>query len=587
MNRASHWTLTTGFATLAALVASAQTTERLSVSSGGTQGDSISTVPAITADGGFVAFQSRATNLAFGDTNDSQDIFVRDLQNGTTARVSVATGGAQGDGNSSFPSISADGRFVAFQSLATNLVVGDTNGISDVFVHDRLTGSTARVSVGPAGAQSDFNSQNASISADGRYVAFESDATNLVAGDTNFVQDVFVHDRLNGTTERVSVDAAGMEATQNSFSPSISSDGRYVSFTSAATTLVAGDTNGFWDIFVRDRVGATIERVSLSTAGAQGNFLSFESAISGDGRFVAFGSLASNLVAGDANGAADVFVRDRLNASTERVSIDSGGLPGNMNSNMPAISPDGRFVAFGSSATNLVAGDTNGRDDVFLRDRTSGTTERISLATGGAQADANSQAPPAVSHDGRFVAFGSLATNLVAGDTNGVDDVFLRDRAGIAPPSPFCFGDGTGTLCTCGSGAPGNGCPSSLNPSGANLAASGSASLAADTLLLLGSGMPNSFALYFQGTTQVAGGAGANFGDGLRCAGGAIVRLGTKSNSSGASQYPDTSDPPVSVRGQVTMPGLRTYQIWYRNAADFCTPDTFNLTNGLAVTWTP
>jgi hypothetical protein len=285
------------------------------------------------------------------------------------------------------------------------------------------------------------------------------------------------------------------------------------------------------------------------------------------------------------NGASDVFVRDRIGATTERVSVDSAGVAGGGNSNMPAISPDGRFVTFGSSATNLVAGDTNGHDDVFLRDRQSSTTERMSLSTFGAEADGNSQAPPAVSSDGRYVAFGSLATNLVAGDTNGVDDVFLRDRAGIAPPLPFCFGDGSGTPCPCGTGAPGNGCPSSLNAGGANLAASGASSIAADTFVLTGSGMPNSFALYFQGTTVTGGGAGVVFGDGLRCAGGSIIRLGTKLNSGGSSHYPAAGDPSVSVRGLVTAPGERTYQIWYRNAAAFCSAATFNLTNGVRFDW--
>jgi len=585
MNRARRWTGWAWIAAVATGVASAQTTTRISVSSGSTQGDSFSTLPSMSTDARYVAFQSRATNLAFGDTNDQQDIFVRDRQSGTTERVSVATGGAQGDSNSGFPSISGDGRFVAFQSLSTNLVVGDTNGLNDVYVHDRLTGSTARVSVATDGTQGDFSSQNPAISADGRYVAFESEATNLVTGDTNLAKDVFVRDRLSNTAERVSVDSAGVEGTLTSFSAAVSSDGRYVAFTSAASTLVVGDTNGHWDIFVRDRLTATTERVSLSTAGAQGNFLSFEAAISGDGRIVAFGSLASNLVTGDSNGTSDVFVHDRQTATTERMSVDSAGVAGNQNSNMPAISADGRFVAFGSSASNLVAGDTNARDDVFLRDRQSGTTERVSLATGTTEADGNSQAPPTLSSDGRYLAFGSLATNLVAGDTNGVDDVFVRDRQGVAPILTFCFGDGTGTPCPCGAGAAGNGCPSSVDVNGANLAASGVPSIAADSLVLLGTNMPNSSALYFQGTTRIASGTGAVFGDGLRCAGGAIIRLGTKSNTAGASQYPGMPDPSVSVRGQVTMPGVRTYQVWYRNAAAFCMPETFNLTNGVEVTW--
>jgi hypothetical protein len=154
------------------------------------------------------------------------------------------------------------------------------------------------------------------------------------------------------------------------------------------------------------------------------------------------------------------------------------------------------------------------------------------------------------------------------------------------PGTPYCFGDGTSTACPCGNaGATGNGCASSVNALGGHLGTSGSASLAADTLVLGGSGMPNSSVLYFQGTTQLNGGLGAMFGDGLRCAGGTIIRLGTKTNVAGASQYPAAGDASVSVRGAVTAPGTRTYQVWYRNAAAFCTPSTFNLSNGVAITW--
>ncbi len=162
------------------------------------------------------------------------------------------------------------------------------------------------------------------------------------------------------------------------------------------------------------------------------------------------------------------------------------------------------------------------------------------------------------------------------------------DIPGGATSIAFCFGDGTGTACPCGNnGAAGNGCASSVNANGANLAAAGTASIGADTLVLTGTGMPNSSALYFQGTNQAAGGAGTVFGDGKRCAGGSVIRLGTKTNAGGASQYPVLGDLSISVRGANTAGNVRTYQCWYRNAASFCTVDTFNLTNGRQVTWTP
>jgi Tol biopolymer transport system component len=418
-------------------------TERVSVDSAGNQGNSSSGSPALSADGRFVAFASYATNLVPGDTNGIDDVFVYDRQTGITERISVDSAGNEGNGSSRIPSISADGRFVAFFSYATNLVAGDTNGAPDVFVHDRLTGTTERVSVDSAGIQGDSSSWSPSLSADGRFVAFESYATHLVPGDTNLCSDgrttfpcndVFVHDRETGITERVSVDSAGTQGDGGSSNPAISADGRFVAFASGATNLVPEDTNGWGDVFVHDRETGTTQRVSVDSAGIQGNGSSTSPSISADGRFVAFGSGATNLVPGDTNGRGDVFVRDRGTGTTERVSVDSAGNQGNGSSGSggPAISADGRFVAFGSGATNLVPGDTNLRDDVFVRDRGTGTTERVSVDSFARQGNGWSF-DPAISADGRFVAFFSYATNLVPGDTNGVEDVFVHGRSPDAP----------------------------------------------------------------------------------------------------------------------------------------------------------
>src|SRR5205809_5350390 len=258
------------------------------------------------------------------------------------------------------------------------------------------------------------------------------------------VSDVFVHDRRAGTTERVSVASDGAEGNGSSgllsfaFPPALSADGRFVAFVSFATNLVAGDTNGATDVFVHDRQTDTTERVSVASGGTQSNDASLGSALSADGRFVAFQSDATNLVAGDTNGATDVFVYDRQTGMTERVSVASGGTQANNASSYPVLSADGRFVAFDSAATDLVAGDTNGASDVFVHDRQTGTTERVSVASGGAQGNGNSGgsfAVPAPSAAGRFVAFQSAATNLVAGDTNGTTDLFGHDPP-AAPTAP-------------------------------------------------------------------------------------------------------------------------------------------------------
>jgi archaellum component FlaF (FlaF/FlaG flagellin family) len=416
-------------------------TQRVSVSTGGEEGGLSSEDSAISANGRYVAFTSWATNLVSGDTNGELDVFVRDRLAGTTERVSVSSSGAEGNGRSEDPSISADGTYVAFSSYATNLVAGDTNNYSDVFVHNRQTGTTERVSVSTGGGQSSDQSLDPAISADGRYVAFDSTATDLVPGDTNTWRDVFVHDREAGTTERVSVSSGGGQGNSDSYDPSISADGRYVAFQSWTSNLVPGDTNGRFDVFVRDRQTATTERVSVATSGEQGNDHSDGWSISADGRYVAFSSFATDLVAGDTNNYCDIFLRDRQAGTTERVSVSTGSGEGNDNSWFASVSADGRYVAFDSEATNLVPGDANGSRDTFVRDRQAGTTERVSVSTGGSQANSSSWLPSCISADGRYVAFGSWASNLVPGDTNGTRDVFVRDRGGFAdvPSTHWAF----------------------------------------------------------------------------------------------------------------------------------------------------
>jgi Tol biopolymer transport system component len=399
----------------------------VSAASDGSQANSGSGLPAISADGRYVAFHSSASNLVSGDTNSRTDIFVHDYQTGQTMRVSVSSGGLQANGNSEDPSISADGRYVAFGSSASNLVEGDTNGYGDVFVHDRHTGQTTRASVATSGSQASTRSYAASISADGRYVAFESDANNLVVGDTNNCTDIFVRDRQTGETTRVSVATGGAQGNAASANSFVSADGRYVIFHSHADNLVTGDINEYADIFVRDRQTGQTTRVSLASAGTQANGSSYDGSISADGRCVTFRSYASNLVSGDTNDRADIFVHDRMTGETTRVSVGLWGVQANGYSDGPSISAGGRYVTFFSYASNLVSDDTNIRSDVFVHDRLMNQTSRVSVASNGTQGDANSDYP-SISADGRYVAFMSQAGNLVSGDTNGVSDIFVRDR---------------------------------------------------------------------------------------------------------------------------------------------------------------
>lgn len=406
-------------------------TERVSVASSGTEGNSTSDMPAISADGRFIAFASLASDLVPDDTNDASDVFVHDRLTGTTERVSVDNRGRQGDGNSGlvgaagYPAISADGRFVAFPSEATNLVRRDTNSTTDVFVHDRFLGTTERVSVSSTGEQSDGFSEGPALSADGRFVAFQSNAFNLVPGDDNFSDDVFVHDRLTGTTEIVSVNDAGEEGNSLSFRADISDGGRFVVFSSFADNLVPGSQT-FLQVFLRDRVAGTTERVSEDAAGNEGDGTSVLPVVSADGRFVAFQTNAANLI-GDGSHESHILVKDRQTGAFERASANSAGEAADLLSEQPDITPDGRFVTFFSLATNLVPGDNNNRRDVFVRDRQTGTVERVSVTTGGEEGNSESMWPK-ISDDGLVSAFQSNAFNLVPDDNNFSGDVFVHDR---------------------------------------------------------------------------------------------------------------------------------------------------------------
>lgn len=432
-------------------IQSTNNTSRVSISSDGTEGDADTASCGVvaSADGRYIAFISEAGNLVNGDTNGTWDVFVYDRETSSTKRVSVASDSTQGNGTSGYwcgIDISVDGRYIAFVSAADNLVSNDTNSANDVFVHDQNTGETTLVSAASNGTQGNGSSGyflGVSISADGRYVAFHSEANNLVPNDTNGTFDIFVKDRNLGNITRVSVASNGIEGNDDSIYPAISADGNYVAYSSFATNLVSGDTNSTCpdfpdnnfscpDIFVHNLQTEETERVSIASDGTQANDASGVLgglAISEDGRYVTFQSWASNLVLNDTNGnrEPDVFVRDRQTNTTTRVSIASNGTQANGRSYFPSISTNGRYVAFYSSASNLTVNDLNNSDDVFIHDRQTGETVRVSISSDGQEGNAASRFPD-ITANGCYVTFMSEANNLVANDNNSHRDAFYQDR---------------------------------------------------------------------------------------------------------------------------------------------------------------
>jgi Tol biopolymer transport system component len=379
-----------------------------------------------------------------GDTNRVRDVFLFDRNNGTLERVSQAVGGKQANGDSQRPTLSTDGRFVAFWSAADNLVDADTNNVTDCFLYDRDGHTTVRLDVGPADVQANGECARPVISGDGKLVAFESAASNLekpsVLGkstDTNKTRDVFVRDLIANTTTRVSVTTDGKQAVGDSVRPSISATGRFVAFQSEAP-LQSDDTNKKTDAYLHDLETKETTRVSIGPGGAEGNAGSFSPSLNADGSLLAYWSNASNFVAGDSNKVGDVFVFNRNDGSTTRISVDANDEGGDGMSSDPSMSPDGRYVAFWSGATNLVPDDTNGKRDIFEYDRDAGTLARLSVADDGTQGDGDSFSPN-INSGGGLVAFDSAAKTLVADDrkTKG-SDIFLHSEdtpTTAAPPS--------------------------------------------------------------------------------------------------------------------------------------------------------
>jgi Tol biopolymer transport system component len=399
------------------------------VPANGTDPTGASSEPSLNLDGRWLAFTSSASNLVTGDGNHTTDVFLRDQLSHAVQLVSRTAGGAAGNAASDRASISDDGTRVAFRSSATDLAAGG-GSTPAIYVRDLTAGTTTRVSVATDGTPGNGASDTPKISGNGRYVAFASDANNLVVGDGNGRTDVFVRDLQTGTTELVSQRAMDGPQGGTSTSPAINRDGRYVAFKSTSTNLVPSDTNGGADVFLRDRTNQSIQRISVATSGAQAKSGSGSPAISADGKVIAFDSPADNLIGADLNGGTDVFVRDLTALTTTMVSVDNHNDEGAGTSRTPALSADGRFVAFQTTAP-LIVPDDNGVSDIYLHDRVPGRTKLESTTLLLEPVHGASFGVPALSGDARSVAFQSSSTELVSGDTDHVDNVYTR--AAITP----------------------------------------------------------------------------------------------------------------------------------------------------------
>ena len=548
---------------LAGANATAQgTLELVSLDSNGAQANSNSLLPAMTPDGRWIAFRSAATNLVAGDSNGKDDIFVRDRSSGITERVSIASSGAQADDWSSEPSISADGRCVAFASSASNLAAGDFNDDWDVFVRDRWSGTTEPISVDASGAPALRPSAAPAISGDGRYVAFMTKAASL--GGTGW-WSIVRKDRANGQIALVSRALGGAPANQESWLPRISFDGTRVLFSSYASNLVLGDTSSLSDAFVRDIAAGTTYRASVSSAGAEANHHSYAESLSADARFVAFESQASNLAPGDANGLIDVFVHDLQTSTTVRASVPALGGAANQGCFAGALSADGQSVSFFSGATNLVPGQgLSNSYKVYRKDLLTGGLEVLAeyVSTGGGPTRGL-----ACSASGREVAFASIWPQL-SWDINGASDVYVRVSP-HAPPVAYCTAQVNSAGCT---------------PS---VGFTGEPSASANTFRVRATQMLNNKSgLLFWGRWPAA----APFQGGTLCVEPPTVR--TPAQSTGGNAPPDDCSGEMSFHwsagyaaAQGVAPGETIYaQYWTRDPASAATT---NLTDALRFTIAP
>ena len=384
--------------------------------------------PSVSADGRFVAFTSRSADIAPGGSSD-YGVFLTDTKLNTTRLIS--RGATTPDGASISPDITPDGRVVVFASTSTNLVPGDTNGLGDVFLWRRGAGLSL-VSVDAGGGPSNGASDQPSVSADGRYVAYSTSATDAVSGDATTTPDVVVREPATNVTRLVSHTPGGSGGSETSSFPVISDDGRVVVFDSFASDLTP-DTNGTVDVFVWQRSSDVVTRISRAPGGGAADSASFDADLSADGRRIVFSSVASNLVAGTTNTTQNVYLHDRRSGRTSVVSVDRRGRTSREVAGAASISADGATVAFTGQSSRLVAGDTNATGDIFVRFLRSGINVRASVSVFGRQGSGGRTDNADLAGNGRFVVFASEFTNLVSNDTNGQSDVFSTDLRAVPP----------------------------------------------------------------------------------------------------------------------------------------------------------
>lgn len=407
--------------------ATASNFARVSITSSGVEGNDDATDVSISGDGRYIAFSSEASNLVSGDTNAVIDVFVRDTVNNTTTRVSTDSNGAEGNNTSHAGSISYNGRYVAFVSYATNLITGDTNGKRDVFVKDLQTGNISVSSITSGGTLSNGYNDEPSISADGRHIVFSSDASNLVSGlSSPYRKQIYIKDLATGAIKLLSAHANGTVANNSNYNPKISCDGGIVTYSSDATNLVDNDTNVKRDVFVQHLGGDTNSLANITLAA---NNDSVKPNISCNGNAITFYSAATNLIGSDTNGVKDVFLYNRVNVSTSIVSVASNGTQGNgeVDERVLGISGNGRFITFGSYASNLDAADNNSSNtpDLFIRDTKNNVTELVSYKLGGGSAGLAWDS--GLSEDGSKVTYLSSSAYVVANDNNFATDVFTAN----------------------------------------------------------------------------------------------------------------------------------------------------------------
>ncbi|MEM1449006.1 MAG: hypothetical protein AAGI22_07820 [Planctomycetota bacterium] len=535
-----------------ALALDATSTSRVSVGPGGAQanggsGGGFGRTISVSDSGRFVAFTSEATNLVAGDTNNEQDVFLRDREAGTTVRCSVGGSGQQGNGRCENVTVSNDGRFVAYSSRSTNLVPGDTNATWDIFLWDATTGTSSLLSRGMGGSPGNGESYWPSMDEDGDRIVFESEATDLVPGDANGFQDIFVYRRTTDSIAIVSVADNEDPATGDSSTPSISRDGRLVAFASRSR-FDPLDPNTLTDVYVRDLVADTTELTPSQSGGFNVDLT--EPSISTGGRYVAFQSRASNIPGGSNDGRWDVYRYDRQTDTTVLVSRATDGTDANLDAFIGGMSFDGAWITFVTRSTTLAPGLTNALR-CYVRRVDQEWTERVSVSDAGTDlVGINSE--PTIAGDGRFICFRTDQPNAVPGDTNLAFDIMVRDRG---------FGTRSAGGTYCNSTANSSGQPSELTVGGTN-------KLVDQSLVLVAEFLPANSLGYFLFSETPGNVLGFGGSQGRLCLGGSIFRLSNFVQSSGGNgvvtlPLPFGQLPPAAM---LAVGDTWNFQYWFRDA---------------------